>query len=322
MRAAVIRTIGFSLLVGLMTTGAALAQPTAGKDRLWAFPVASAVVDKSPVPVVADPQHLPGSSLSFAQKDIDAIEAAVDWFPDQHPPMPRVASDGQYSGGYACASCHLPNGWGHPESSDLVGLTADYIVKSMAEFKSGLRKGVVPMANAAKHTSDEDTRAAAAWFASLKADPPKWTRVVETTTVPKTYLGAGRMRFVDPAGGQEPLGDRIITVPEDAARARLRDPRLGFVAYVPPGSVARGAALAKGGAKTVECAICHGEGLKGLGNVPRIAGSHPIYIVRQLYGFKTDARNGPDAQLMKRVVNNLSDTDIIDLAAYIGSMQR
>ena len=72
---------------------------------------------------------------------------------------------------------------------------------------------------------------------------------METTTVPKTYLGQGRMRFVDPAGGQEPLGDRIITVPEDAARARLRDPRIGFVAYVPPGSIARGAALAKGGAQ-------------------------------------------------------------------------
>jgi cytochrome c553 len=178
------------------------------------------------------------------------------------------------------------------------------------------------MSNAAKHISDEDSHAAAAWFASLKADPPKWTRVVETATVPKTYLGPGRMRFVDPEGGREPLGDRIISVPEDAGRARQRDPRVGFIAYVPPGSVARGKVLANGGGKTIECAICHGEGLKGLGNVPRIAGSHPIYIVRQLNGFKTDARNGPDAQLMKRVVKDLSDQDIIALSAYIGSLQR
>lgn len=316
------RTIGFSLLACLMATGAVLAQPTAGKDRLWAFPVVSAVIEKEPVPVVEGPQQIHGSSQSFTQQQVDSIKSAVDWFPDQHAPMPRAVRDGQYSGGYACASCHLPNGLGHPESADLVGLTADYIVKTMEEYKSGLRKDAVPMSNAAKHTSDEDIRAAAAWFASLKADPPKWTRVVETGTVPKTYIGPGRMRFVDPDGGREPLGDRIITVPEDAAGARHRDPRVGFIAYVPPGSVARGRALAKGGAKTVECAICHGEGLKGLGNVPRIAGSHPIYMVRELYGFKTGARSGPDAQLMKRVVNDLSDQDIVALAAYIGSLQR
>lgn len=316
------RTIGFSLLACLMATGPVLAQPTADKDRSWAFAPASAVIEKEPIPVVEGPQKIPGSSQSFDQPQIDSIKSAVDWFPDKHAPMPRVVSDGQYSGGYACASCHLPNGWGHPESADLVGLTADYMVRTIEEYKSGLRKGSVPMSNAAKKTSDADMRDAAVWFAALKADPPKWTRVVETKTVPKTYLGPGRMRFVDPDGGQEPLGDRIITLPEDARRARQRDPRVGFIAYVPQGSVARGKVLANGGAKTVECAICHGEGLKGLGNVPRIAGSHPISIVRQLYGFKTGVRNGPDAQLMKRVVENLSDQDIIALAAYIGSMQR
>src|SRR4029450_2490503 len=111
----------------------------------------------------------------------------------------------------------------------------------------------------------------------------------------------GRMRFVDPkATGMEPIGNRIITLPEDQTRARLRDPKSGFVAYVPPGSLAKGKKFVEtgNGGRGVQCAICHGEGMKGLANVPRIAGLHPIYIARQLHLFKEGDRNGPDAALM------------------------
>ena len=43
---------------------------------------------------------------------------------------------------------------------------------------------------------------------------------------------------------------------------------------MPPGSLKKGEELVtKGGAgKTIACNICHGEGLKGLGDVPRLAG--------------------------------------------------
>jgi cytochrome c553 len=57
----------------------------------------------------------------------------------------------------------------------------------------------------------------------------------------------------------------------------------------------------------------------GLGNVPRLAGLHPIYIVRQLYLFKDGFRNGPDAQLMKKPVEKLTDEDIVSISAYLGS---
>jgi cytochrome c553 len=60
--------------------------------------------------------------------------------------------------------------------------------------------------------------------------------------------------------------------------------------------------------------------LKGLGNVPRIAGVHPIYIARQLHLFKDGDRNGPDAALMKRPVAKLSDDDILNIAAYVGGL--
>ena len=120
----------------------------------------------------------------------------------------------------------------------------------------------------------------------------------------------------------EPLGNRIITLPLDQSRVTKRDPHSGFTAYVPPGSMKKGENFVKtgGAGKSVACAICHGENLQGLGNVPRIAGLHPIYIARQLYQFKDGSRNGGDAQLMKKPVAEMSDADIIAIAAYVGSL--
>ena len=57
--------------------------------------------------------------------------------------------------------------------------------------------------------------AAADYFAALKPRP--WIRVVETDTVPKTYVGPGNKRLRLPGGGSEPLGNRIVEVPEDEA---------------------------------------------------------------------------------------------------------
>lgn len=120
----------------------------------------------------------------------------------------------------------------------MTGFTADYIVQQMADFKSGVRKDAARMNGIAKAVSDEESRQAAEWFAALK--PAVWTKVIEADTVPKTVVAQGRMRFAQPGGGTEPIGNRIITVPQDEARARSRDPRSGFIAYVPPGSIAKG----------------------------------------------------------------------------------
>jgi cytochrome c553 len=135
-----------------------------------------------------------------------------------------------------------------------------------------------------------------------------------------TYIGPGRMRFAAAGGGMEPICNRIIEVPVDVAAARSRDPHTQFIAYVPTGSLAKGEALATtGGGKTLACATCHGDGLKGMGSIPRLAGMHPIVLARQLYNFQTGASNGTSAQLMQTVVASLSDEDILDLAAYAAS---
>ena len=104
-------------------------------------------------------------------------------------------------------------------------------------------------------------------------------------------MRSGSMLAPVHSGGTEPIGQRIIETAEDLERVEVRDSRVGFVAYVPPGSIKRGEQLATtGGGKTVQCAICHGKDLKGLGNVPALAGRSPTYVFRQLFDIKSGAR--------------------------------
>ena len=284
----------------------------------WAYPA-------TPKPAPADSavqKQVPGSAKKYTQAQIDDGFNPPDWFPDEHPPMPEIVATGRKPA-RACALCHLPTGDGHPESSSLAGLPAAYLVRQMGEFKNGGRKGVRAnaMIDIAKAMSDDDVRAAGEYFARLK--PGVWTKVVETATVPKTYVGSGAMRFAVPDGGTEPLGNRIIVLPQDAARAQSRDPHSGFIDYVPVGSIAKGKALVTGGGsgQTLPCAICHGATLKGLGEVPGITGRPPIYVVRQLNDMQNGNRTGSLAELMKAVVAKLTIEDMVAIAAYLGSLE-
>jgi cytochrome c553 len=315
------------VLAMMALTAAAVAQqqpapgtPTAlpsppPREPAWAFPVIQAQLPPEP----PGPKQIEGSTKSYTPGQIDDLLNPPDWFPESHKPAPSIVQKG-HGGALACGACHLMSGFGHPESADLTGFTADYFIQQMADFKAGVRKDYARMNGIAKELSDQEIREAAEWFASLPRG--KFVRVVEAAMVPKTFVGQGRMRFIDPKQtGMEPIGNRIIMLPEDQEKARLRDPRSGFVAYVPPGSLSKGRALANGGGgKTVACNICHGEGLKGLANVPRLAGLHPIYVARQLQLFKDGDRNGPDAPLMKKPVATLTDADILNLSAYVASL--
>jgi cytochrome c553 len=285
------------------------------REPAWAFPVQAGSLPAEP----PGPKSVEGSTKQYTPQQIDDLLNPPDWFPETHKPAPGIVQKG-HGGALACGACHLMSGFGHPESADLTGFTADYFVQQMQDFKSGARKDYARMNGIARELSDQEIREAAEWFASLPRG--KFVRVVEAAMVPKTFVGQGRMRFVDPKNpGMEPIGSRIIMLPEDQEKARLRDPRSGFVAYVPPGSLAKGRTLANGGGgKTVACNICHGEGLKGLANVPRLAGLHPIYVARQLHLFKDGGRAGPDAPLMTKPVASLTNDDILNLSAYLASL--
>lgn len=267
-------------------------------------------------------KHLPGSTKEYTQAQIEDDFNPPDWFPQDHPPMPPVVAHGVTPNVRACAKCHVSNGAGHPESSDLAGLPSAYIAHQIVDFKSGKRKGhrAGAMFPIAKTISDADLEAAADYYSALK--PIEWTKVVEAKEVPKSHLATGGMRFADDHAGQEPLGNRIIELPQDASRAELRDSRVGFIAYVPVGSVAKGKLLVtSGGGKTLPCSACHGANLQGQGVIPHLAGRSPTYVFRQLNDMQAGTRTGAMAGLMKGVVAKLSPEDMIDIAAYLASLK-
>ena len=269
--------------------------------------------------------QLSGSKVSYTWSEIRDLYSAKDWFPEEHPAMPEIVARGRKPEVYACGMCHYPNGQGKPENASLAGLPAAYILRQMAEYKSGKRKSSEPrmrppalMLHLAKNTSEADAKAAAEYYASLKYQ--RWIRVVETDSVPRTEVITGSMLAPIPGAGSEPIGQRIIETAEDLERVELRDSRVGFVAYVPPGSIRKGEELAGGGAgRTVPCAFCHGADLNGIADVPPLAGRSPTYMFRQLYDLKSGARAGSQAQLMKAVVEQLTTEEMIALAAYAAS---
>ena len=308
------------LFVSLVVAAAAAQNPTPttipnGLPE-WAYNIPDKV--QPPEPKVPATVRVSGSAKEYEASAIAGNANPPDWFPDEHPAPPKSVKGPMPN---ACGSCHLMSGQGHPESADIAGMPAEYILRQMNYFKSGARKEEARMGPIARAVSDEDVRQAAEYFAAIK--PNVFVKVIETATPPKTYVSAdARHRRIVPDGGTEPIGRRIIQIPEDPMQTTIRNPHSGFAAYVPPGSIARGKALALSGdsGRTIQCAICHGDALTGLGEVPRIAGLQPVYIARQLLQMQNGTSAGTNAALMKQVVAKLSEDDVIALAAYLGSL--
>lgn len=272
-------------------------------------------------------KQIPGSPLSFTRQQISDGFGPADWFPGDHPAMPDIVAHGKRPDARACGLCHYPNGKGRQENAGVSGLPVSYFIQQMNDFRSGVRRSADPrkantniMIAIAKAMTPEEIRITAEYFGAMKWTP--WVKVVETSTVPKMVSRGGI--WVPVEGNQkEPIGVRIVETPEDPERTEiLRDPRSGFIAYAPVGSVKKGEALVKtgGNGRTVECGVCHGADLQGLGPVPGIAGRSPSYLVRQMYDMQAGARHGEWADLMKPVVAKLGDEDFVNIAAYVSSL--
>ncbi len=270
-------------------------------------------------------KHVPDSDLAFTEAQIQNPFGPADWFPNDHSKMPEIVAHGRKPEIWACSLCHYPNGKGRPENAGVAGLPVDYFVHQMHDFRDGLRKSAdVRKQNTnlmiayAKAMTDKEIELAADYFGSMKWTP--WIKLVETRTVPKTRLSVG-MYLVLEGNQTEPLGERIIETPVNAEASEvLRNPRSGFIAYAPIGSIKKGEQLVTTGAgKTTPCAICHGADLRGMGPVPGIAGRSPSYLVRQMYDMQQGARNGTWTQLMKPVVSRLSEEEMLNIAAYTAS---
>jgi len=284
------------------------------------------------------PMHLGGSKAAYSRVDVRDGQNVIDWFPEDHPPMPKVIQHGPAALGEktrGCASCHLPNGHGRPENAGPAGLPKSYIMRQLQDFRIGRRHSADPrkpntntMIELAKALSDEELNAAADYFSSIRWT--RWIRVVETDLVPKTRI-QGNLFLPLEKEKTEPIAGRIIELPENEELAETyRSPRSGFIAYVPTGSVKKGQDLVTtGGAKivgnqfiqgkTTPCITCHGPDLMGVADVPPIAGRSPSYMVRQLFDIQQGTRPTQPPQLMKFIVANLTKEDMVAIAAYVSS---
>lgn len=317
------------VVLSTVPLGASVWLRAAASIPAWAYaiPQAPAGGNASPAAPDTSPKQLPGSSLTFTRQQISDGFGPADWFPGDHPLMPDIVAHGRRPDVRACGLCHYPNGKGRQENAGISGLPSSYFVQTMNDFRDGLRKSAEPrkgntnlMIAYAKAMTPDEIRASAEYFGSMKWTP--WIRVVETSIVPKMASRGGIWIPVD-GNEKEPIGVRIVETPENAERTELlRDPRSGFIAYAPVGSVRKGETLVRtgGGGRTVACGECHGADLRGLGPVPGIAGRSPSYLARQMYDMQAGARRGEWTDLMKAVVEQLTDEDLVNIAAYVSSL--
>lgn len=89
----------------------------------------------------------------------------------------------------------------------------------------------------------------------------------------------------------------------------------------PNGFKADAARVARGSKKADEtlCTMCHSGSFAGQNEIPRVAGQHYDYIVKQLTDFKARTRTN-DAGNMTAVANTLKDEDILDLAHFVANL--
>jgi cytochrome c553 len=308
-------------LLCALTVALYAAQQSNPAPPLWAFPVAPAGGARgAPAPPDdGSAKHVPNSNVALTLAQVRDTYNIPDWHPDNHPAAPEIVTHGRRPNVISCGYCHLPNGQGRPENASVAGLPKEYIIQQMADFKSGARKSsesrlgpINLMINIAKAATDDEVKAAAEYFSSFKLKP--WIRVVETATVPKTRIAGGMYAPLE-GNEKEPIGNRVIEVPENLEQTELRDSGSGFIAYVPVGSIKKGEALATKG----QCALCHGADLRGLGPVPGIAGRSPDQMGRQLWDMKYGTRNGTWAALMKPVVKDMTEEDLVSITAYLAS---
>jgi cytochrome c553 len=234
------------------------------------------------------------------------------------PAMPKAVTTGKP---LPCMQCHLANGGSHPESAAISGLSANYIIEQVHAFRDGMRADVRTgrMVQVAKTISEADLKAAADYYAAIGPDRQRWLKTVVGNEVPKgpAPFGGGGFRYHAPEGGMEPLPvGRVVETAEDDDLVRARDQiDGGFVQYVNAEDMALGEKIAADG----KCGTCHGPDFKGKGDVPRLAGQHSVYLIRQLKDMQTGARTDKKVAVMKPITDHLSDREMVAVSAYLAS---
>jgi len=293
----------------------------------WAFPVqGSTVLPPATGTDTAARATLPTSKVSFSVGRTRDRYDVADWNPETHGTPPAFVLHGRKPAVMACGFCHLADGRGRPENAMIAGLPAPYIIEQVKDMRSRARHGAsswpfppaVGMQQIADSVTDAELEVVANYFSHVRAR--RASKVVEADSVPKTIPLNG-LSTLAPGSEREALAGRLIEYPLELRRHELHDPMAEYVAYVPRGSLARGRALAAGDPKhgVKGCESCHGSSLRGVGQVPPLAGRSPSYLLRQLVAFHTGARATAASVPMNEVAARLSLEDMVAAAAYAGS---
>lgn len=273
---------------------------TAENGLKWAYPV----------------EPPPGSNADAALPSKPVNQALIAASYTGLPRMPSVVAQGKP---LPCMQCHLANGGSHPKSAAISGLSVNYIIEQVHAFRDGERVDVRTgrMVLASKAISEKELKEAAEYYAAIGPERQQWIKTVVSDQVPKgpAPFGGGGFRYHAAEGGTEPLApEMIVEMAGDDDLVRARDQiNGGFVQYVRADDLAHGEKVAAAGA----CGMCHGADFKGVGDVPRLAGQHALYMIRQLKDMQVGARKDKNAALMKPVVEKLSDRDIVAVSAYL-----
>ncbi len=207
------------LILFLVTAFGAVALGAAADPPDWAYPVNPP--NFTPRADDGAPRRVPDSTAGYTVSQLRDLFSAPVWHPDDHPPLPPIVAHGRKPAVFACGVCHRADGPGGPENANIAGLPAAYIVQQMADYKGGARTTAFPerapqknMIALAKAITDDEVREAAAYFAART--PRRNVRVIESADVPVTVV-AGWFLADARTGAREPIGKRVIEVPENLA---------------------------------------------------------------------------------------------------------
>ena len=317
------------LAVAPIVASAQTAHDTSAKAFViptWAFPVQAGALPPATGTDTAAKATLPTSKATFSVGRTRDRYDVADWNPETHPTPPAFVMHGRKPVVMACGFCHLADGRGRPENAMIAGLPAPYIIEQVKDMRTRARHSAaswpfapgVAMQQIADSVTDAELAVVAQYFSRVRAR--RASKVVETDSIPKTIPLNG-LSTLAPGTEHEALAGRLIELPLELRRHELHDPMAEYVAYVPRGSLARGRALAAGDPKhgVKGCESCHGPSLRGVGQVPPLAGRSPSYLLRQLVAFHTGARATPVSAPMNEVAARLSLEEMVSAAAYAGA---
>ena len=196
-----------------------------------------------------------------------------------------IAVEGNAEAGKAksamCSACHGATGLSPaPTYPNIAGQKSAYLVKQLADFKSGARTDMM-MAPMAAGLSEQDMADLGAYFSS-----------------------------------QPRSGEQAAASADDSAPAAVATAPAGNVEIVTSTSAKAIYAgdVKAGQEKSAMCVACHGaDGNSLVSMYPKLAGQSANYLAKQLADFKSGARVDP---VMLGMVAGLSATDMNDLAAY------